>query len=567
MVIRKILYIAIVAIASTLCLSGCYHGVHEFGPSEYAGKNSVGYMTTSLQWADTADAGTRIQNFYLVFSGSGNSFSRLYPSDEAASKQFQQLPTGDYDLLVTINMTPAEGYDFWGIPTPQTKAGSGLGDISVSLEDSTHTPKQSWYGIGNVSIKENSIDNVDIKLQRLLPVLKLYMTNMPAGASVSFTFNDLAKEIKLTSSGNSKYGVAGNEGYAKITVDEVKTGPDGILNADYVLLPTVAGLERCEATMIITTAAGATCYNINMPCIECSKTYNLALDYNNLKSENYINSSSINDWEDGWSVSGEAVRTTGIPMLISPFVEAVGTRASMGTDSLKDFYFQVSCTDTLYSCFEHITKKSGSWSATDTIYWKDKKTPITYCAACFGNHAFTKAEFKNGVDLTLPSDQSTQAKLNSADLLTLKATQTKYEDTDHGKLPVALSHGLAKINFVLSLDAVFYNNDIGLTSNPVSDFMVVGSNAGFNFRPQTGAVSVKSGTQASIIPMETAYTPGTATAKTAKVIYEAIVVPQIISAGVLNVSFMIGSKSYEWSNTVAIVLESGKNYNLPLSAE
>ena len=59
--------------------------------------------------------------------------------------------------------------------------------------------------------------------------------------------------------------------------------------------------------MIITTATGATCYNVNMPCIECGKTYNMALDYNNLKSENYIHSSSINDWEDGWTV------TTDIP--------------------------------------------------------------------------------------------------------------------------------------------------------------------------------------------------------------------------------------------------------------
>lgn len=300
MVISKIQFKAIVTIASTLLVSGCFQDVHEFGPSEYAGKTSVGYMTTSLQWADTTDAGTGIRNLDISFIGSGNKFSLHFASDEDASRQLEQLPSGDYDVLATINMTAADGFAVTGLPA--TKAASGLGDISVSFKDSTHTPKQSWYGIGKASIKEKSISVIDIKLQRLLPVLKLYMTNMPADASVSITFKNLAKEIKLTSSANTMYGVAGSKAYAKVTVDSEKTGPDGAFKTDYVILPTVAGLERCEATMIITTEAGATCYNINMPCIECSKTYNLALDYNNLKSENYINSSSINDWEDGWTV-------------------------------------------------------------------------------------------------------------------------------------------------------------------------------------------------------------------------------------------------------------------------
>ena len=305
MVIRKTQIKAIVTIASTLLVSGCFQNVHEFGPSEYAGKTSVGYMTTSLQWADSADAGTGIRNLDIAFIGSGNKFSRHFSSDEEASQELQQLPSGDYDVLATINMTAADGFAVTGMPA--TKAASGLGDISVSLKDSTHAPKQAWYGIGKASIKEKSVSVIDIKLQRLLPVLKLYMTNMPADASVSFTFNSLAKEIKLTSSANTKYGVAGSKAYAKVTVDAGKTGPDGVFKTDYVILPTVAGLERCEAVMIITTAAGAICYNVNMPCVECGKTYNMALDYNNLKSENYIHSSSINDWEDGWTV------TTDIP--------------------------------------------------------------------------------------------------------------------------------------------------------------------------------------------------------------------------------------------------------------
>ena len=112
MVIRKTQIKAIVTIASTLLVSGCFQNVHEFGPSEYAGKTSVGYMTTSLQWADSADAGTGIRNLDIAFIGSGNKFSRHFSSDEEASQELQQLPSGDYDVLATINMTAADGFAY-----------------------------------------------------------------------------------------------------------------------------------------------------------------------------------------------------------------------------------------------------------------------------------------------------------------------------------------------------------------------------------------------------------------------------------------------------------------------
>ena len=257
--------------------------------------------------------------------------------------------------------------------------------------------------------------------------------------------------------------------------------------------------------------------------------------------------------------------STGIPMQIEPSITG-STKASMQTADLTEFYLQVTSTEAAYSYFDKVSKSGTAWSASKTPLWPDETALVTYSAAYYSGHAFTADEFAQGVDLSVPTDQSTQAGLNSADLLTLKATQTSYEKTDNGVLPVALNHGLAKVNLVLTLGDAFYDAKLGLTANPVTAFTVKGSNTGFNFKPQTGAITVTAGTEADITPLPGTYTPATATSKTATAVYEAILVPQTLAAGTLSVSFSVGQGNYEWTNATAITLTAGTTVNLPLSA-
>ena len=254
----------------------------------------------------------------------------------------------------------------------------------------------------------------------------------------------------------------------------------------------------------------------------------------------------------------------GIPLRVVPSF-AGETKASMQTSDLQEFYLHLNCADAAFRFFGKMSKSGTAWSAGKQLLWKDETTPITACAAYFGGHAFTAAEFSAGVNLAVPTDQHTQAGLNSADLLTQPAASARYMDTTDGEFPVTLDHGLAKVNFVLSLRYAIYDANIGRTENPVTDFTVKGTNTGFSFNPQTGAVSVRAGTQADITPLAGTYTPGTATAKTATALYEAILVPQSIAAGNLKITFSIGSGEYEWTNTESITLAAGRTYNLQLN--
>jgi hypothetical protein len=256
---------------------------------------------------------------------------------------------------------------------------------------------------------------------------------------------------------------------------------------------------------------------------------------------------------------------SGIQMLLAPTL-AGDTKGSLTTADLTDFYLQVVSDDTAFSYFEHASKNgSGIWTTPAPLLWKNEQASVSYAAARFGDHAFKADEFKNGLELELPVDQSTQVLLNSADLLTMAASTVKYEDTTDGTLPVTLSHGLARLTITLTLGPKFYENVYTCGENPVKDFTIGGTNACFNFKPQTGAVTVTADTPAYILPMAGTFNRATAEVQSATATYEAILVPQTIEAGSLNVSFTVGSLDYNWSNATSVTLEAGKTYDLAVS--
>ena len=254
----------------------------------------------------------------------------------------------------------------------------------------------------------------------------------------------------------------------------------------------------------------------------------------------------------------------GLPMRVDASLSA--TKAGLTTADLQEFWLQVDCpSDASYSYFGKVSRSGTAWSAGRQLYWRDETTPISYTAAYFGGHSFTGAEFTGGVDLAVPSDQSTQALLSSADLLTLKATSTSYEATTDGTLPVELGHALSRLKLEVILDSQFYDRRYGRTDNPVTSLTVTGSRLGFGFLPATGAVSAKEGTEADITPFALSYTPGSAGAKTATAVYEAILVPQTFAAGDLTVSFSVGANGYAWTNGDAVTLAAGQTVTLPVS--
>ena len=255
---------------------------------------------------------------------------------------------------------------------------------------------------------------------------------------------------------------------------------------------------------------------------------------------------------------------SGLPMHVAPTL-AGDTKGSLTTADLTDFYLQVISDDAAYSYFEHASKDgSGAWTTPTALRWKNEKASVTYGAARFGSYAFTQEDFENSVNLEVPADQSSQERLNAADLLTMAAASRTFDNTTDGTLPVTLAHGLAKLTIIMTFAPVFYDNYYCLDTNPIQDFKLNDAVVGFRFTPKTGAVTALDGKD-DVRPLELSFSPATADAKISRVVYEAILVPQDFAAGELKATFSVDEMDYEWFNFSAISLAAGKTYDLEIS--
>ena len=250
------------------------------------------------------------------------------------------------------------------------------------------------------------------------------------------------------------------------------------------------------------------------------------------------------------------------------------TKASMTSADLGQFYLKVTGPNNAVSFFDTIVKEGETWKASSKrLLWKDEESSITYAAASYGalgadyfNIPVTNDLFTSGATMGLLTDQSTQAKLNAADLLTMKETPLAFADTEDGIVPVTLKHGLAKVNFQLTLAAEYFDNGVGLEASPITGLALSGVHTSFFFSPLTGEVSIGA-SKGAVIPFQSSYEPGTEAAKPALAVAEAILVPEAFAAGALTLYFSVNGKDFQWTNSEALELAQGGEYTVPVSID
>jgi len=258
------------------------------------------------------------------------------------------------------------------------------------------------------------------------------------------------------------------------------------------------------------------------------------------------------------------------PMRFAVTVEGT-TKASVTSADLKQFYLKVTGPNNAFSYFESIVKDDqGNWKASQPILWKDEESAITYAAASYGalgkeyfNATVTDDLFVNGASMGLLTNQSTQARLLAADLLTMASTPLTFAASNKGLVPITLKHGLAKLNIKLTLAPEYKENGIGLEANPIVDLAIIGMHTTFSFKPLTGEVTIPLGApKGSVIPFMSAYDTAASVAT-----YEAVLAPETLPAGALSLYFTVNGKDFQWTNSEALALAQGGEYTVPVSID
>ena len=312
------------AVAAMMLLTACYHDQHEEMPSEY-GDQPVGYLTPLLQWEDPADSGSPVDDIRFIVSGAnGTTVTHNFTDAEAAAQWLQQLPAGDYDILVTVDMDEAHGYLLENADTRSvTRAGeefhTALPDTRVSLSEPSSSPRQSWYAVTHATVKPDEITVAEFKLQRLLSEISVIVRNVPSGAAITASVERVAHDVLLTQrDGQGRYGLADREDFLTVSLGALTadtTVPDGsavgtttLRHDDHTLMPTASGQSRCYLTLSVTTPDGTRLsYVADAPRRECGKAYVVELDYLKFRPYMLLEAFTINDWTEGWTISGEII--------------------------------------------------------------------------------------------------------------------------------------------------------------------------------------------------------------------------------------------------------------------
>lgn len=308
------------AVAAMMLLTACYHDQHEEMPSEY-GDQPVGYLTPLLLWDDPADAGTTttIDDIRFTVSGTGGTtVANRFNNTESAAEWLQQLPVGDYDLLVTVDMDEANGYILENAGTRGTTRAdeatvtTALPDTRVSLAEPSSSPRQSWYAVTHATVREDEITVAEFHLQRLLSELSVIVHGVPTGAAITASVERVARDVLLTHrDGQGRYGVADREDYMTVSLGALAADPADaatLRHDDHTLMPTAGGQERCYLTLNVTTPDGTPLtYLADAPRMECGKVYVVELDYTKLRPYMLLSAFTINDWTEGWTISGEII--------------------------------------------------------------------------------------------------------------------------------------------------------------------------------------------------------------------------------------------------------------------
>ena len=313
----------LMAAAVMMLLTACYHDLHEEMPSEY-GDQPVGYLTPLLLWDDPADAGTTttIDDICFTVSGTrGTTVANRFNNTEAAADWLQQLPVGEYDLLVTADMDEAHGYVLENAATRGTTRAdeatvtTALPDTRVSLAEPSSSPRQSWYAVTHATVKEDEITVAEFRLQRLLSELSVIVSNVPTGAAITASVERVAHDVLLTHrDGQGRYGVADREDFLTVSLGALAADPADaatLRHDDHTLMPTAGGQPRCYLTLAVTTPEGTRLsYLADAPRMECGRAYVVELDYTKLRPYMLLEAFTINDWTEGWTISGEILNPT-----------------------------------------------------------------------------------------------------------------------------------------------------------------------------------------------------------------------------------------------------------------
>ena len=291
-------YILLMA-AAALTLGACTHKTHfevdmpqDEQTDKYPAPNGRGFLGNDLTWEDVADFKSDITHLKFTVSGSnGVKEVHEFNSPEEASEWMIPLPVGEYRIS-----EKASNYT-------TTYTGIIINEGLIA----SNPARQAWNGIARVTVEDNRMATVHLDLDRLLALFTLTIKNVPEGTSIDVTMRGAASYVTLTDELTAgHWGLPCEEISEDIVFEQLNAANAASAIDEFKVFPTAKGQNQTLLFFHIRTREGLQLdYKAEAPRMENGKKYVLDMDFGKLSPYMLITAMSINDWTDGWAISGE----------------------------------------------------------------------------------------------------------------------------------------------------------------------------------------------------------------------------------------------------------------------
>ncbi len=258
-------------------------------------------LAIALGWQDESDKGTPIDDLRLwIYKEDGEPVGEYrYDNARDIASRLYELPAGDYVLVAAANLVEPFAVE----EAVGTKPYEGL---TFTLSVASASPAHAFYGVTEVSVSGEGVEHASIPLRRVLAELDVTIEGVPDGARLAVSVTDAATALlPACKDADGEYGMASSRAKT-VNLPEATASGGTLSTATIRLMPTVANGDRSHLHFLLTLADGTVRESdADAPAMKPSGKYRVTLQYADMKPYMQLDSVTINDWTEGWTIGGE----------------------------------------------------------------------------------------------------------------------------------------------------------------------------------------------------------------------------------------------------------------------
>lgn len=255
-------------------------------------------ISAALSWVDPADAGRDIKSAHVwIYQSDGKLISqKQYNTKQEVALDIHPVDAGAYKVVTAINLRT---------PFSAEKAET-FESLIIKLGQASASPEHAHYSVAEVKAETGKNIRAQLPLRRVLAELSIEVVDVPQSTMLESSVLNVADGILPSKKDDDKtWGKASNN--KQLVALKPATAKNGKLEvASTRLMPTVGNVSNTYLHLMFRLADGTLreC-DCEAPLMKSAGKYALKLKYSELKPFMHVNPIKINDWEEGWTVSGE----------------------------------------------------------------------------------------------------------------------------------------------------------------------------------------------------------------------------------------------------------------------